>query len=706
MSQLFDFLRNLLNQTSIRKRRIVKNAIVKSITNCVKFSSRSEAVNTEGPPIPKYRRVSNHFPRTYPQRADDDPYQKVKLSQEKYNEYLEDYVMEHQKQQQKQMLELSGEEFSDEEDLYRKRETRRITNAQPTTSSYNYTFRQSSSNQTPMSYNFIQEQQQQKSESSYRKNRESFFSNPFEVLKSREMPELVPIANSTEINVANGFNSNGYGIRNNNVQRRERSIFDFKKRNRAINDSPNFKFSGSVLSRNHDLEIKKKYENLLRTVTSDFQFKKKISDTQKSSMKKQMKALAEPIATVDLSSDDTETSGGHITKREPPELRRFSSIRNSFDFKKPEAYFELSDDENEPFGSDVLSSTRFNDRKKDYIDRNRVSDHNNQSQTSFRTSTKIPEITPVNSLKERQGIRDCMQDDVIQNIIDSYTKKKKEKDSRIQEEINELSRISKDTTEHEKLLQRRLDEAITSLDKCIIIDEEDDVADEFPALSRRELQTIQFGLHGPRDEVLISKFNMNITRLDLHTLDGLNWLNDEVINFYMELIKERSQKVEYLPKVHVMNTFFIGQLLKMGYSGVRRWTRKVDIFAHDIIPIPVHVGGVHWCMAIIHMRNKTIRYYDSMGHPNNVVLQALEQYLKDESMDKKKVAFDTSDWSIESISKYDIPQQQNSSDCGVFSCMFAEFICRDSKITFEQKHMHYFRQKMVFEIVTGELILK
>lgn len=196
---------------------------------------------------------------------------------------------------------------------------------------------------------------------------------------------------------------------------------------------------------------------------------------------------------------------------------------------------------------------------------------------------------------------------------------------------------------------------------------------------------------------------MNITRSDLNTLDGLNWLNDEVINFYMELIKCRSEEVDHLPKVHVMNTFFIGKLLQMGHSGVRRWTRKVDIFSCDIIPVPIHVGNVHWCMSVINMRDKTIRYYDSMGHPNMAVCDALEQYLKDESMDKRKIQFDTSDWTIECVR--DCPQQRNGSDCGVFSCMFAEFLSRDGKVTFDQQHMQYFRRKMVFEIMAGKLLL-
>ena len=34
---------------------------------------------------------------------------------------------------------------------------------------------------------------------------------------------------------------------------------------------------------------------------------------------------------------------------------------------------------------------------------------------------------------------------------------------------------------------------------------------------------------------------MDITRKDIDTLKGLNWLNDEIINFYMQMIVERSK---------------------------------------------------------------------------------------------------------------------------------------------------------------------
>lgn len=57
---------------------------------------------------------------------------------------------------------------------------------------------------------------------------------------------------------------------------------------------------------------------------------------------------------------------------------------------------------------------------------------------------------------------------------------------------------------------------------------------------------------------------------DLATLDGQNWLNDQVINMYGELIMDAVPD-----KVHFFNSFFHRQLVTKGYNGVKRWTKKV-----------------------------------------------------------------------------------------------------------------------------------
>uniref|UniRef100_A0A182WIM2 Ubiquitin-like protease family profile domain-containing protein n=1 Tax=Anopheles minimus TaxID=112268 RepID=A0A182WIM2_9DIPT len=206
------------------------------------------------------------------------------------------------------------------------------------------------------------------------------------------------------------------------------------------------------------------------------------------------------------------------------------------------------------------------------------------------------------------------------------------------------------------------------------------------------------------NQVVIEKFKLRITGNDLVTLLGFNLLNDAVINFYMELLRERSElkREQGLPKVYTMNTFFLPQMRKFGYSGVRRWTRKVDLLSYDMIVVPVHRSAGHWCMSIIDLRQKTIQYYNPMGSPNNAVLNALEKYLCEESLDKRKQPFDKTGLTKQNM--LDCPHQRNRYDSGVFSCMLAEFLTRDHAITFDQSHMLNFRKKMAVEIINGKIL--
>ena len=52
-----------------------------------------------------------------------------------------------------------------------------------------------------------------------------------------------------------------------------------------------------------------------------------------------------------------------------------------------------------------------------------------------------------------------------------------------------------------------------------------------------------------RGETLVDAHTIKITRKDIDTLKGLNWLNDEVINFYMQMIVQRGKDNDNFPKV-------------------------------------------------------------------------------------------------------------------------------------------------------------
>ena len=138
-----------------------------------------------------------------------------------------------------------------------------------------------------------------------------------------------------------------------------------------------------------------------------------------------------------------------------------------------------------------------------------------------------------------------------------------------------------------------------------------------PALTNEMTSVISRSL-ASRGEVLVDAHKIQIRVSDLNTLSGLNWLNDEIINFYMQMIVSRAaESQERLPATYAFTTFFYSTLIDRGYTAVRRWTKKVDLFSHAVLLVPVHLG-MHWCLAAVDLDRKKITYYDSMGGNNKV----------------------------------------------------------------------------------------
>ncbi|MEE6501449.1 hypothetical protein FKM82_004187 [Ascaphus truei] len=171
---------------------------------------------------------------------------------------------------------------------------------------------------------------------------------------------------------------------------------------------------------------------------------------------------------------------------------------------------------------------------------------------------------------------------------------------------------------------------------------------------------------------------------DLATLDGQNWLNDQVINMYGELI------VDAVPdKVHFLNSFFHRQLVTKGYNGVKRWTKKVDFFKKTLLLIPIHLE-VHWSLITVNIPNKIISFYDSQGIHFKFCVENIRKYLLTEAREKNHPEF-LQGWQT-AVTKC-IPQQKNDSDCGVFvlqplETVQAEVILEflNTSMTFKQIH--------------------
>ncbi|XP_040571820.1 uncharacterized protein [Lepeophtheirus salmonis] len=306
----------------------------------------------------------------------------------------------------------------------------------------------------------------------------------------------------------------------------------------------------------------------------------------------------------------------------------------------------------------------------------------------------------INSLDIELSKSPSYSDDFLRNLLDKYSTRSRERERQIINETAKKKYYNEKNLQSIKSVEDRIRKHLSITDIAIELPEKEKEEVKLPEITDEMMTVIKKSFSS--NKTLIDEYKITITRKDIETLKGLNWLNDEIINFYMQMIVNRSEKAENkFPKVYAFNTFFYPKLMSGGHQVLRRWTRKVDIFSYDIILVPVHLG-VHWCLATIDFRKPGVFYYDSMGGNNSACLDALTKYLEDEHLDKKNSGFDTSEF--KNLIVKDMPQQMNGSDCGMFSCKTAEYLSRDSPLSFTQKDMPYFRERMVYEIVKNDIL--
>ncbi|MED6144940.1 hypothetical protein PIB30_020236 [Stylosanthes scabra] len=229
----------------------------------------------------------------------------------------------------------------------------------------------------------------------------------------------------------------------------------------------------------------------------------------------------------------------------------------------------------------------------------------------------------------------------------------------------------------------------------------------FLALTEEEEAEVASAFSASRRKILVTheESNIEISGEKFQCLRPGAWLNDEVINLYLELLKEREKREpQRFLKCHFFNTFFYKKLIsgRSGYDfkSVRRWTtqRKLGygLIECDKIFVPIH-KEIHWCLAIINKKDEKFQYLDSLRGMDNQVLKVLARYYVDEVKDKTGKDIDVSSWEKEFVE--DLPEQENGYDCGVFMIKYADFYSRGLGLCFNQEHMPYFRRRTAKEIL-------
>uniref|UniRef100_A0A8C1GB91 SUMO specific peptidase 3b n=1 Tax=Cyprinus carpio TaxID=7962 RepID=A0A8C1GB91_CYPCA len=224
--------------------------------------------------------------------------------------------------------------------------------------------------------------------------------------------------------------------------------------------------------------------------------------------------------------------------------------------------------------------------------------------------------------------------------------------------------------EHRSYVQGLLDEYLQKYGSLIPV-HSDDIVEELKGIFSEDFSQphrkvmvqhlIQSYQRSP-GTAMVKGFRVNykrhvLTMDDLSTLYGQNWLNDQIMNMYGDLVMDSVPE-----KVHFFNSFFYDKLRTKGYDGVKRWTKNVDIFQKDLLLIPIHLE-VHWSLISVDIKQRSITYFDSQRTLNRRCPKHIFKYLQAEAMIKEKRDFLTG-W--KGFFKMNVGRQNNDSDCGAF----------------------------------------
>jgi sentrin-specific protease 7 len=94
----------------------------------------------------------------------------------------------------------------------------------------------------------------------------------------------------------------------------------------------------------------------------------------------------------------------------------------------------------------------------------------------------------------------------------------------------------------------------------------------------------------------------SISLKDFQTLEPGKWVNDEIMNTYLDYLIDALPNVQ--KRVYVFSTFFYKELNQdlrdgqiINYSKVQRWT-KSNILKYEYVVVPI-IEQLHWYFIII-----------------------------------------------------------------------------------------------------------
>ncbi|XP_034403339.1 sentrin-specific protease 7-like isoform X4 [Cyclopterus lumpus] len=243
------------------------------------------------------------------------------------------------------------------------------------------------------------------------------------------------------------------------------------------------------------------------------------------------------------------------------------------------------------------------------------------------------------------------------------------------------------------------------------------------------------------------KGRITVTKEDLACLSGGEFLNDVIIDFYLKFLLLEGVGGSVAERSHVFSSFFYKQLSRrraagddgapsvpdrhMRHQRVKTWTRHVDIFTKDFLFVPVNQEA-HWFLVVICFPGlEEVQYQEFQsltggatlpaGKPSSLSLRSQQlpectqrSWQRDTVlkrpcvlvMDSLKLSYHENicrllrdylqvEWEVhrgtprlftaDSVrsSSCRVPQQDNSSDCGLYLLQYAESFLQNPVVHFD-----------------------
>lgn len=185
--------------------------------------------------------------------------------------------------------------------------------------------------------------------------------------------------------------------------------------------------------------------------------------------------------------------------------------------------------------------------------------------------------------------------------------------------------------------------------------------------------------------IVVSQFGITLRRDDIEVLTGTNWLNDNIIDFYFQMIEAENDSIK------CFRSQFLSLFMRSGHD-IFHSSDNLNLFNFDLILVPVYLPS-HWALIAVYPREHHLVYLDSKLNSGIVYLEAMRSYLRNVTGEEQ--------WTI--ATNQDIPRQFNNHDCGVFVCEFGIRLARKIEFNFAENQMSTIRERMKTAIKRGKL---